>query len=764
MANENENYKLNQSGPQVQALLDKIAALPNNEELAALLDAKQNVLIFDETPTEGSTNPVTSDGILAAIQAILSNEYVRVDTYADLGDPSQESMGKVYLVGLENAESFDRYVAGKSGDTYIWVSLGSTELDLSQYYTKEQTEALLEQELQEGLEPKANKDGYYSTLTAGAAENLVGDTEEESTFTTQMTGGEVEFGSGAGQLTKVQGNGLAWNQLIPQNYYRAYDATKTTVTKEDNVYKAKVISDQQSSLYEIGLRMEGVITVIPSHKYYAKMFLKSDVNVSFTIEFGGGASAVTEQIGSAWTPVSSIFTCPQGRTYTLLLVIPSQNNFTEGADSYYMKDYVQLTDLSLIFGLGTEPTTVADAEARLAAFTPAKPFYQRNTGELFGTKVLHLISYGQNLLNPANGQARLAPYSYESVVNKYGIAAKAGVTLGTITFTPDATGEAETITPDSNGQFAISGAGTLNVAVSAGSLADVYVWAVYDGAKDGIDNYVPFAQDAVEIKASEIYGKLNGTGDYVQVFADGVMRATGIKTTAVHDLIDLQSMTADVNVATNVVNLNNVTWGAWGDNAYLANNVLTNGFAQNIELIVLCDLLLGGSTGDVYAGNGQDIASRGYFVAISKRVYDMQTKPTVTLWGDAEVKKHYTDLKLSSDGQTFRDLPTSIVVDNWGVWQQKPSEGLTPTTGHDFEGIAATISTILPMDAVEILKSVQDNGIMTSEQRAQLTNILTALQTAGIIGGFTIAETPTNKVFPITVTAPTPEPEPEQEP
>ena len=94
-----EDYKLNQSGPQVQALLDKIAALPNNTELQALLDAKQNVLIFDETPTEDSNNPVTSAGILAAIQAILSEEYVRVDTYADLGDPSQENMGKLYLVG-----------------------------------------------------------------------------------------------------------------------------------------------------------------------------------------------------------------------------------------------------------------------------------------------------------------------------------------------------------------------------------------------------------------------------------------------------------------------------------------------------------------------------------------------------------------------------------------------------------------------------------------------------------------------------------------
>lgn len=48
MANENENYKLNQSGPQVQALLDKIAALPNNEELQAILAAMDGKTLFLE--------------------------------------------------------------------------------------------------------------------------------------------------------------------------------------------------------------------------------------------------------------------------------------------------------------------------------------------------------------------------------------------------------------------------------------------------------------------------------------------------------------------------------------------------------------------------------------------------------------------------------------------------------------------------------------------------------------------------------------------
>lgn len=34
-----------------------------SEDLAELDDAKQDALTFDSTPTEGSTNPVTSDGV-----------------------------------------------------------------------------------------------------------------------------------------------------------------------------------------------------------------------------------------------------------------------------------------------------------------------------------------------------------------------------------------------------------------------------------------------------------------------------------------------------------------------------------------------------------------------------------------------------------------------------------------------------------------------------------------------------------------------------
>lgn len=49
----------------------KLGALPTAQELVNMLGGKQNVLTFDTTPTLNSQNPVTSDGIQRAIEAIL---------------------------------------------------------------------------------------------------------------------------------------------------------------------------------------------------------------------------------------------------------------------------------------------------------------------------------------------------------------------------------------------------------------------------------------------------------------------------------------------------------------------------------------------------------------------------------------------------------------------------------------------------------------------------------------------------------------------
>lgn len=55
---------------------------------------------------------------------------------------SKDAAGKIYLVSDGTGDEYYRYVVSKDGDTYSWVPLGSTQIDLSDYATKEQVEEL----------------------------------------------------------------------------------------------------------------------------------------------------------------------------------------------------------------------------------------------------------------------------------------------------------------------------------------------------------------------------------------------------------------------------------------------------------------------------------------------------------------------------------------------------------------------------------------------------------------------------------------------
>lgn len=57
----------------LSTLNSNLSAKANKTEVDTALAQKQNKLTFDTTPTAGSTNPVTSDGIAAEISALNSN-------------------------------------------------------------------------------------------------------------------------------------------------------------------------------------------------------------------------------------------------------------------------------------------------------------------------------------------------------------------------------------------------------------------------------------------------------------------------------------------------------------------------------------------------------------------------------------------------------------------------------------------------------------------------------------------------------------------
>lgn len=124
-------------------LVQKLADLPTSTELTQQFAAKQNVLTFDSTPTQGSQNPVTSEGIANAILSAAGVQFVDVQTLPTAG---AGTMGKVYLTPSaqqgQNASDWWVTIYDVNHDpVYYWKQVNTTSVDLSNYYTKSEVDA-----------------------------------------------------------------------------------------------------------------------------------------------------------------------------------------------------------------------------------------------------------------------------------------------------------------------------------------------------------------------------------------------------------------------------------------------------------------------------------------------------------------------------------------------------------------------------------------------------------------------------------------------
>ena len=181
----------------------KLDALPTAQEIANALDLKQDVLTWDNTPTEGSTNPTTSGGIYEAIKNFITkavddlvNYYTKGETYTRaqvdqmiaaikqfnilavpvLPEASAETVGTLYLVpsqepGTQNVK--DEYITLSKSEggvvTYYWECIGRTEVDLSNYPTFDQMNAAIAAALA-AYYTSAQIDTLIATLTGNLAD------------------------------------------------------------------------------------------------------------------------------------------------------------------------------------------------------------------------------------------------------------------------------------------------------------------------------------------------------------------------------------------------------------------------------------------------------------------------------------------------------------------------------------------------------------------------------------------------------------------
>ena len=235
----------------------KLRDLPTATELTTMLGLKQDVLQWDNAPTQGSTNPVTSAGIYEAIKNFITravddliNYYTKSMVYTktevanliaaikqfnivvvdQLPQASENTIGTLYLVpseapGVQNVK--DEYITlskQEGGQTvYYWECIGRTEIDLSNYTTFDDANSLIATALQDYY-TKAQTDAKIAAAIGTLADmTLV--TDKDVILTDTATGISITGGVqvAATSLTLTRGG------------YLVASGTGTVITAIDNV-------------------------------------------------------------------------------------------------------------------------------------------------------------------------------------------------------------------------------------------------------------------------------------------------------------------------------------------------------------------------------------------------------------------------------------------------------------------------------------------------------------------------------------------------
>jgi hypothetical protein len=212
---------------------------------------------------------------------------------------------------------------------------------------------------------KANIDGYYASLVSGAAENLVGHGSVPAEYIFRTSGGDADLGTGTAKITKMKGNSIVWNQLV-QNGNFADGATGWTYPSDAAVSVADgVITlnlDASGSTQQLNLTKSN-FPYVTGHKYFILAFVKCN-NASTQVALIPTGTTADGYVSAAyyanWTPVAMIWT----RVGTSASLQVRGNNATDpSADIDFSVKYFMCIDLTLEFGAGNEPATIAEFQA-----------------------------------------------------------------------------------------------------------------------------------------------------------------------------------------------------------------------------------------------------------------------------------------------------------------------------------------------------------------------------------------------------------------
>ena len=256
-------------------LVAKLSALPTNAELTTLLAGKQAAIADLETIRTGAAagasayqkpaSGIPETDLTVALQLALASfitataqnlayYYLKSETYsaaqvdqmiaaikqfqyesvAVLPEASAQTVGKIYLVPSDDPQTQntkDEYITlttvEEGTTTYSWEKIGSTTIDLSNYYTKAQTDAAITAALNNALA------AYSTTTQVSTMISTAINSALQAYATKEYVSSQVQEYAGTFRGTY---NTLAELEATTGNHHNDYAWVKVTDSDGDNDY------------------------------------------------------------------------------------------------------------------------------------------------------------------------------------------------------------------------------------------------------------------------------------------------------------------------------------------------------------------------------------------------------------------------------------------------------------------------------------------------------------------------------------------------
>lgn len=567
-------------------------------------------------------------------------------------------------------------------------------------------------EIDESLANKANKDGYYEQMGVGVADNLTGKGDGVSAeFTRRTSGGTADIADGVATLKAIKGNTLVWNQLTKKLYNDSVVGV-TAQWSEDGKYvhfSGTRTPGGDSNLYAL-------IDISSTNKNGYKYLFWCDGSdkVNWNI-YGNVVSGSFAKKAIATASLSS----GADRISALVSLGAMQAGETIDENIHF-----NVFDLTQMFGAGNEPATVEEFEALFP-----NDYYAYNEGQLLSFKGNGIVTDGFNQFDGTKAKVFGGKAYY--INGTYSTLKFAKTIDGTQT---DITPSANLYTPTEDGYIFATGVSD-----------DFCINLSWSGVRNG--EYEPYWKETRNIPVTSIKGKVNGQGESVVIFPDG-MRSAG----TAHDEIVGNKAIKRIGV----VDLGSLDWeliDGWASSSFRTMGITDA--KQMVDWPYIPNQI--NNKGYKSSGAASATWDDKSIVINSLAHYINTTAIRDTDYTDASAFK-----TAMSGVLLYYELaePVEYIIDEADVpnYNYKVSDFGTETLlpeGVDASGVPQTAPMIAQivygMNAVDFIRNAPKNYI----SKESMDSILSAMVSAGVIASYTLTWDATSGKYNCSITKPT---------